>query len=165
MNDEEWEKSGADFIKWENSLEGIHYNLFTIGEAWEEDEYHKILIAKTLQKLPKDVRDKVLDEVIFVICSGYGTVHELFFRIDSKVKEIRRPLIILNFALMRKEGKNESDMMDTVAHETAHFMLGHTHLHNDPEGERKADDLAESWGFKRAYKDYTHFERQVKKKK
>jgi len=163
MNDkEEAKKQYEEYKKWESSLEGILYNLGTIGVVTEEDEKDEILIAKTLQKLPKDIRERVLEEALFVLTSGYGTLHELYFPVPPKTKEIRQPLIILNFALMRNEGKTEDDLMDTVAHEIGHHILGHHRLHNDPAGERKADDLAEKWGFKRAYYNYEQFERLAK---
>lgn len=68
---------------------------------------------------------------------------------------------------MRNEGNTESDMMDTVAHEVAHFILGHYRgsIDSDPKDERRADDLTEKWGFKRAYKEseYKWFEKHHKK--
>jgi len=153
------------YEKWEKSIEGICYNLGVIGEVTYEDTEHKLIIAKTLQKLPKKIREKVLDDVLFVFTSCYGTVRELYFPIPPKTKEIRKSLIILNFALMKNEKRTESDMMDTVAHEIAHFILGHVILHDDFLCERKADDLSESWGFKRAYDSYEHIEKWVGDKK
>ncbi|MDR4497732.1 MAG: ImmA/IrrE family metallo-endopeptidase [Candidatus Scalindua sp.] len=57
--------------------------------------------------------------------------------------------IILNFKKYPKERK-----MDVVAHEIAHFILGHHRKKKINMGvmEREADDLVESWRDKRAIK-------------
>lgn len=49
---------------------------------------------------------------------------------------------------------------DTVAHEIAHFVLGHYKPKRLSDGkiEREADKLIEKWGFKRVYKSYKQFE-------
>jgi Zn-dependent peptidase ImmA (M78 family) len=41
--------------------------------------------------------------------------------------------------------------MNTIAHEIAHFILGHYRVEVGSEAERKADDLCEKWGFRRCY--------------
>ena len=46
---------------------------------------------------------------------------------------------------------DEEDKKSIVAHEVAHFILGHHKTGGGPEKEREADDLIEKWGFKRAY--------------
>ena len=53
----------------------------------------------------------------------------------------------------------ESRKMDVIAHEIAHFVLGHHKLENcsNPKNEKEADDLIEKWGFKRVYKEYKQF--------
>lgn len=61
------------------------------------------------------------------------------------------PVIILNFSEMEKDRLSESRMMDTIAHEIAHFVLGHL-IAGGAEQEREADNLIEKWGFRRAYK-------------
>jgi len=101
---------------------------------------------------------------MFVHTSAHGTICELYFPVPLNTKEIRRIVILLNFALMKNEGKTDSDMMDTVAHEVAHIILGHHDIkgHDDPAGEKAADNLTEKWGFKRAYNNYKHFEEIAK---
>jgi len=55
--------SRKDYNKWRNSLEGILYDLSIFGVETEVDEEDEYLIAKTLQKLPEDVREKVLTKL------------------------------------------------------------------------------------------------------
>lgn len=159
---EEFRKNNENFEAWLNSVEGIIYDLNVIGDINLKDEKDKILIAKTLLKLPKKVREKTLKESVFVVCSACGTVREFFYREILKKEDlkevpagyivsIRKPMIILNFSEMEKETE-----MDTIAHEIAHFILGHYKIEegSNPKKEREADDLTEKWGFKRVYKEY-----------
>ena len=151
--------------KYDNSLEGILYNIKS-NECDEEEEENKLIIAKTLQKLPKDVRDRVMSKVIFLHILRYGTIIKLYFPVPQKTKRIEQYFILLNFSLMKNEGKTKMDMMNTVAHEVAHYILRHYSgsIDADPKDERHADDLAEKWGFKRTYKesDYDWFEKKSK---
>ena len=59
---------------------------------------------------------------------------------------------------MEKDELDEEEMRITVAHDIAHFILGH-HKNGGggPEKEKEADDLIEKWGFKRAYQSYERF--------
>lgn len=153
-------------MEYENSLEGILQHLRIWGEAATEEKKNKDIIAETLLNLPYKARRKTLDEVVFVIVTAHGLTTKATFPIvlskgDIKQKGetyhtiIEHPLIVLNF----KKRMNKSSKMDTIAHEVAHFILGHHKTLNHTKkrrsiNERKADDLAEKWGFKRRYKDY-----------
>lgn len=168
----EFKNHKKEYERWENSMEGVLYELSVIGDITTDDDKDKIIIAKTLLKLPKKIRRKVLDEVLFVIMRAAGTVtnihlskvitKEELVEINKEFERrgknsvfpriaIEQPIIILNFSEI-KVGTE----MDTVAHEIAHFILGHSNLlrPSNPKNERKADDLAEKWGFRRLYKDY-----------
>jgi Zn-dependent peptidase ImmA (M78 family) len=146
------------------SLEGVFDNLSVWGETTIEDERNRVFIAKTLLKLPAKVRRKVLDEVIFVHTTAHGTIFKGLFTKPLDEKELRKvkkdqsvsienSLIILNF-----KGVKDSEKMDIIAHEIAHYILGHDTIGNeDEDSEKTADDLTEKWGFKRAYKSYTRF--------
>lgn len=177
-------KLGRELEEEANSMEGILDRLGTLGDATKLDDRDKIVIAETLQKLPKRARDKILDEVLFIIMRAVGTATKLVlpYRIDEEDIEkkrigrtgiggcIEQPIIILDFAKMKRppksfEGDHELYKRSCVAHEMAHFMLGHHNLSYDPKKERKADDLTEKWGFKRAYKSYKQFERTVRVQK
>ena len=56
--------------------------------------------------------------------------------------------IILNFGTMMN--LTEKEIMFTIAHEIAHHILGHYPGSSDPDSEKKADALAEKWGFKKS---------------
>ena len=153
-------------MEYENSFEGVLHHLRIWGEAATEDEKNKGIIAETLLKLPYKVRRETLDDVVFVIVTEQGLTAKATFPIvlnksDFKKKGeayhtiIEHPLIVLNF----KKRIIKSRKMDTIAHEIAHFILGHHKIRNQTKqrksiNERKADDQAEKWGFKRCYKDY-----------
>ncbi len=169
------QKAQKDFEKWENSFEGVSYNLTYFDGGTREDDKNNAVIVETLLRLPKKVREKVLDEVIFIHTMVRGTVAEFHFTTRVEDKDIEKvsmfnkekryfakivqPYILLNF----KHVKN-SKKMDLVAHEIAHIILDHHKLDNrsSSEGEKAADDLAEKWGFKRSYKSYSQFKRVEK---
>jgi len=94
---------------------------------------------------------KVIDEVAFInmdAASGKMLWIKLFLR--KKVKAI--------IPLNPLPSLSDSLLMNTIAHEIAHFILNHErflkHRNKVEIMEREADDLAVKWGFKRAYKSY-----------
>ena len=136
--------------EWQNSIEGIAYNLEVIGDVTIEDGWHTSLICQVLQRLPKKTREKILEEVIFIHTTAWGTIHQL--HVQEHIKN--RIIIIFNFKCIKKD---ETKMI-TIAHEIAHYILGQLDEANDPKKERAADDLSEKWGFGRSYKTYKQFE-------
>ena len=105
----------------------------------------------------------MLDNVFFIVFSGsHGTAWNL--DLSESSAEIVQPLIILDFAVMRNEGKTKDSMMDMVAHEIGHYISGHMRVSNDFDCERKADDPAEKWGLKRYYDNYDKFEKMKNQK-
>lgn len=163
-----------EFEKWEDSIDGVLYDLGVLGDVTTEDENNKVIIAKTLLKLPKKIRRKISDEVIFILMTVSGTVYKVRFTKIIKKKEfkemienegkkenylieIEQPLIYLNFDNRMKEEQK----MNTIAHEIAHFILG-DYPGNFPAPkrpkryniEKAADDLIKKWGFNRVYKSY-----------
>lgn len=153
-----------DFSKWDDSLEGVLYNLRIWGEATTADERDKILISETLLKLPKKVRQKVLAEVVFILLRADAITDTLFFtkRINKKrlkkvnndyIIEVTQSVIMINFSHIGKRSKKYK--MSVIAHEIAHFILQHDLPDNHSKNkEKEADDLSEKWGFVRAYKSY-----------
>ena len=169
------QKAQKDFEKWENSFEGVFYNLGYFDGGTREDDKNNAVIVETLLRLPKKIREKVLDEVIFIHTMVRGTVAEFHFTTRVEDKDIEKvsmfnkekryfakivqPYILLNF----KHVKN-SKKMDLVAHEIAHIILNHhkSNKSSNSDNEKAADDLAEKWGFKRSYKSYSQFKRAKK---
>jgi Zn-dependent peptidase ImmA (M78 family) len=148
-------------------------NMTVIGDATTDDEKDQIIIAKTLQKMPKKIRERILREVIFFIMKACGTVTQLFFTRVIKEEDVKKtgsgfvvaieqPVIMLNFSNMKK---SKSYQMSAVAHEIAHYILGDylgsPKKKKDKKAERHADDLIEKWGFKRVYKSYEKFEKNI----
>ena len=143
------------------------------------DKEDIILICDTLLELPKNIRDKTLKEVSFLVVSDVQYGFFTYFHLSKPYKDhtkqtneklrctiltITQPLIVLDFSRMKKLSIHNK--MSNVAHEIAHFILEHNDevIRNDPEVERKADNLAEKWGFKRTYKEskYELFEKNHK---
>lgn len=170
-------KKDEKLEQWENSIEGILDSLTTVGDISTQDQQNNDLIALVLQKLPKRVREKVLDEVIFVHTTAHGTVRRLLFQKLIDMKEMKKIegnglfkpgyhvivpkiFIILNFKCIR----SSETKMNTVAHEIAHFInesKDDYETSNADIKEKMADDLAEKWGFKRSYKSYSKFKGAV----
>jgi len=61
--------------------EEIMYNLRIIGDVTIDDEKYKKILLETLLKLPEVIREKILEEVLFIFTSAYGTTFNLFFPI------------------------------------------------------------------------------------
>ena len=132
--------------EWKNSIEGISDSLSQFGDEVRDDNYTG-MVCKVLQQLPKSIRQKILEEVHFIIVGKalYGTVFQM--NLLPSEKETILYFIILNFGAMVK--LTEKETMFTIAHEIAHHILGHYPGSSDPDSEKKADFLAEKWGFKK----------------
>jgi mRNA-degrading endonuclease RelE of RelBE toxin-antitoxin system len=178
MKDREIEKKIKKEVKeyeaWENSLEGILYNMKVWADIVDKRENpDKLVVAKTLQKLPKEVREKVLEEVTFLFVNTKGIAQQIQFNklVEKKNTKkigkskllitITEPVIFLNFSLR----ESEKNKMNTTAHEIAHFVLNHHKNPNNYSNEKAADDLSVKWGFKRCYtkKAYKELEERGKK--
>lgn len=145
-------KKNKKFEQWENSIEGILYDLNSMCSVTHDDERNDFLIAQVLQKLPKKAREKVLEEVTFVHTCAWGTVTRLVFQESVEQKFF----IIFNF----KGIKKDETKINTIAHEIAHFILSPKDACKSrpaDKEERRADDLAKKWGFKPSYKSYKEF--------
>ena len=123
----------------------IFYSLRNLaGDPTTGDHNNTRLIVQVLARLPEDVRDDVLENVVFVhtlaqgVMAGWGGDRPGTF-------------IILNFKGMR----SDKSKMTTIAHEIAHYRLGQ--VEGGLDNERTADDLCEEWGFDRAYRSYRRF--------
>jgi len=132
---------------WDDSMDGVLYSLRTFGTAGNDET--TLLVAATLLIVPKKIREKILDDVIFIYTND--TAGGVAFRIP-KMKE-EQSVILLNFrGISSKERK-----MDIIAHEIAHIILGHDSTEFRGPAEKAADDLSEKWGFTGVYKDYGPF--------
>ena len=149
MDNKEFAEQTKKYEEWENSIEGIDYAVGALlyGETSKGDIRYRHLIDKTLFRLPKNIREKVLNGPIFIMLGDKTHGHIFKLKLYGE-----KTFIQLNFNAM----KNRSDLyiMSTIAHEIANFILGHSAVESDKNAEKKADDLTEKWGFKRAYINY-----------
>jgi len=150
---QKWEESIKQQEKWENSLEGIWENLNWHADPSIVTERYKKIVCKTLQKIPKETRDKILEKTLFLTDTGWGCVHELCFPVPLKAEIIKQTVVTFNFSNMEHEKISEESMMDVIAHECAHVILGHHTMekHSNGFNEREADNLSKKWGFKGTY--------------
>ncbi len=123
-------------------LECIYYNLTVLAGGWASDEMQG-LIAKTILRLPVELRESVPDDVIFICADGmYGQYEHYPMPIFKK--EIFH-FIILSLSSIEEE----EEKYFVIAHEIAHFVLGHYrgNMLEDQDIESEADGLCEKWGF------------------
>jgi hypothetical protein len=124
---------------------------FVFGAETVEDERYEILIAETIQRLPKDVRDEVLGKVNFIVAGGvdgtFFTVNVLNYVVDAihSTRGIKRRRGVQWVKLSAIE---EADLKLSFIH----FILRQTNDKPRAEKEKEADDLIEKWGVKRAYR-------------
>ena len=137
-------KFNDEFEEWDNSLEFTNDSINVIGDVFGD---HADMVCKVLQQLPKRVRVKVLEEVHFIIVGKFLYGHAFQMILSPSEKETILYFIILNFGAMMN--LTEKEIMFTIAHEIAHHILGHYLGSSDPDFEKKADSLAEKWGFKK----------------
>ena len=139
----------------ESKLQTVLYDLrFFPGGATGVDEKNNKLIAETVCRLPPEVQERIINELVFV---GIDGVHGQFeiFGFNSDYKDRLIPMILLNFSSMRRKSKKYK--MTVIAHEIAHFFLRHEDMIGGKEIEIAADDLCEKWGFGRSYDNYDMF--------
>ena len=136
-------------------LQSVLYELrFFPDCATGIDEKNSILIAETVCRLPIEVQERIIDEVVFVGIDGvYGQFK--IFGLNSGYKDGLIPMILVNFSSMRRKSKKFK--LTVIAHEIAHFFLQHEDSIGGKEIEIEADDLCEKWGFGRSYDNYDMF--------
>jgi len=152
-----------------NSIESFCPGPIILDFGTQEDGKNNEIINDTLLKLPAEIRKEVLDNVIFVLISPtkqpiYGITQQKSFPLKLKSDDFnlneeeyslrgQKVFILLNFMNIADEEK-----MHTIAHEIAHFCLGHYKRDESVPGcinlklETEADCLSEKWGFKPMYK-------------
>lgn len=149
-----------------NSFKEVASKLKIFGNILAEDSKYKGFIIECLLRLPFEIKERVLNEATFIMFSENSLGHVFKMRIvensptaekisDGKTVVCAHeiPVILLNFGSMKKSTK--ARIMTTIAHEIAHFILGHSPA-SPIEGndDKEADDLCEKWGFGRAYESY-----------
>ncbi len=129
---------------------------YGFAEAWDDcgslaflatgaSEEFRAACARTLVRLPEDVRDFALER-----CCIF-TLNRNTRAACWPGSRRKRWIIVAN------EGMR-GDVESTIAHEIAHARLGHVapyELTNEaelPRNEREADDLIVRWGFARRYR-------------
>jgi hypothetical protein len=155
-----------------NSFEEVAYNLKIFGDVLAEDDKYKGLIIECLLRLPLEIRERVLDKATFIMFSENALGHVFKMHIVENPSAVERSrdgemavcdheilMILLNFGSMKKYKKVR--IMTRIAHEIAHFILGHNPTTSiEGNDDKEADDLCEKWGFGRAYKSYIELQRK-----
>ncbi len=141
--------------KWNNSASGIICRLKFCGDIGENVKTVRA-ISETLSRLPADVRKKTIDEAGFITMEC--TKGRMFW-IKDLAKYMEKLKLKALIFLNPIPGQDESEEIYTIAHEIAHFILGHGRFNKDVKPrentEKEADDLAKKWGFKHEGQTYT----------
>lgn len=132
------------------SLKGILEDLTYFPGAVSDDD--RLLVAQVIQRLPKRIREKVLDSrngASFVLSNPgvLGNTMELYFPTEDYLGARWFIFLCLSHRLSRKR------KMTVIAHEIAHFVLKRS-TGSGREAEKAADNLCQKWGFGRTYKNY-----------
>ena len=122
-------------------------NIIPLTTIEGEDVVLYRTLYDVLIKLPQSLQEDIINNVAFFAMteSNLGQYHKLTFNESNKKLEI----VCLNWTELVK--LNKENIESVIAHEIAHYHLNH--LSGGDKNEIAADDLIESWGFKRAYHD------------
>lgn len=153
-----------NYNEWKNSIDYIYENLQIDTDV---EKKYRIFIAKTLQKIPEQARDYIIEKTLFIVCvpNDYTNVERLSIEIESPKKTkvrritIEQDIAIIDFGQMELNGLTEKQMMDFIANACATLFLGYRFLHKQgittPNNKmfREACNLAKEWGFNRIYSE------------
>lgn len=113
----------------------------------------KKALVEVLSQIWEEIEPEIhkIGGIIFPDCSSLFVLNSAYPSSKKDVCETEKWIIFFQETLYNGP---ESEMKHTIAHEFAHFILGHRHpAPQDQEerkrGERATDDLAAKWGFPR----------------
>jgi len=114
------------------TLDEVHYDLGGVHGLEENSKTYNRLL-KTLQRLPNDVYDYAIKNILFVDSTSQAIP-------VNQLRELEKEYVVV----LRKPSRF------TIAHEIAHAFLKHKMFwESNITQEDEADRLAESWGFKK----------------
>jgi hypothetical protein len=152
MGHEQEEAMGDQFATdfqywWEDADTMVHLTLQGMVQL-------KKAFYDVLAKVPKRERDSFFEQKPYIICNGnYGQVCRLATIAPRKLPKNR--LLPMSFIYLRHDIIKKENLLDNIAHEVAHIVRrDHEKIAVEGtsfDGEKGADDLSESWGFKRRY--------------
>jgi Zn-dependent peptidase ImmA (M78 family) len=128
-----------------DKLELIHYNTTFIGNTDESER----LIVNTIARLPNEVQEEVMENVIFLDMGGaYGN----YTQYSVPQIKFNAGITLLHIISLNLDPIQEyEEKMYVIAHEIAHFIFRHTEeLRHESEYDLKegdADRLIKKWGF------------------
>ena len=106
-------------------------------------------IFRVMENIPSDEREILFDSVSFIFAPEPSIEGSAY-----PVKEIADPgdERMMVYLAPQLERLSQKHVDQTVAHEFAHVVLGHSIKHGSPSNEREADNKIQTWGFSPAYK-------------
>lgn len=119
-----------------------------------QSEYIRLRQAffQVLASLPEEDLEQFFRESPNIICSAFpGRVFSYSIAIPPNTPADHS--LRLNGIYLEPKITERENFLDMVAHEIAHIVRGDHRIHIDPNAEEKADDLSESWGFRRCYSE------------
>ena len=122
------------------------YDLGRTGTLATDDDKFRAAYARTLVRLPEEVRQFALDRI--TILSIGRTAAGICWPSSIIDKRSRKWIVVID-----DNYDGRTDMESNIAHEIAHARLSHNRLSPDlgPSCEKEADDLSVEWGFARCY--------------
>ena len=112
-----------------------------------DDEGLRALVAKALSRVPKDVADHVIGDVLFIPGNKSFIISKEFLKrvLIKDDGDVRAIIVIGGNAIERGDIRE-------VLHEVAHYWLGHADYGSlfiepkeDKRQEEEADELVEKW--------------------
>ena len=162
-----WEEGQKIFLEMSRELESeVNVSLeltdylqtqFGYGSNADTEIFRKVF-GSVLVDLPRKVFSKIcrMKNVFFIFTPKEGTSEVKVFNLENGIRK-GQALRIVNFPYS-VVSRPIAAMRGTFVHELAHVFLDHDPERDDPKViERKADQAAKNWGFKKeikALKDY-----------
>lgn len=123
----------------------VDYAFADMNEIGDEQ---RMLLATALSILEKDLIDRIADEACFICCHSGILGFQLWLK--SKYLKGKKVIIFLSEEVFKGE---EKEILHTILHEVAHYVLKHKCIFDFPIGEEdkmkfqevEAEVLVEKW--------------------
>lgn len=127
----------------DSSIDGVYED--------KADRRYKRLVARTILRLPEEVRNRVVKDVKFFISTlllfGFANSRKISRNRKSGARHVITNLIFINLNGMIEAKRTDEEMMQVIAHEIAHIELKHA-LKGTPCCEKLAEEQTRVWGFR-----------------
>ena len=139
-------------MHWES---GEHYSLEELKGKLTEFKDHGsmdlcdvefLCFCEAMRVLPKDIIDRVLKEVYFIVLSSCKKIKACYQHLESDCLNGKQAIIFVSPTFFTQDG--DFGQCVQIAHEVAHHMLQHKSTGDADtrkEAEEQANELADKW--------------------